>query len=147
MSDSEDLKSVVERLLRKNNVKLKDLIQTVLKRIAGELWAAELIEQNVEESVHASGVDNFTLAAKLFNACQKPLVLYPGENFPKFIGVLKGYETIKPLAAEMESEFEQARESYFNASVVATHLASLFKRTYQTKDSFNLLYTALLTVT
>ena len=113
MSDSEELKSVVERLLRENNVKIKDLIQTKLQRIAGEFWAAELIDKDVELSMHVTGVDNFTLAAELFNACQKPLVLYPAQNFPKFIKILKGYETIKPLAAEMESEFEQARESYY----------------------------------
>ena len=139
MSDSEELDGVVERLLRENNVKLKDLIQTVLHRIAGEFWAAGLIEKDVEESVHVTGVNNFTLAAKLFNACQKPLVLYPGKNFPKFIEVLKGYETMKPLAAAMECEFEQARESYFNV-LVTTHLASLFKLTYS-KPKIALLYT------
>ena len=112
MSESEELKRVVERLLRENNVKLKDLIQNVLQRIAGELWAAGLIEKEVEDSVHVTGVEQFTLAAKLVNSCQTSLVLYPGENFPKFIVVLKGYQTMKPLAAEMESEFEQAREWY-----------------------------------
>ena len=132
MSDSEELKSVVERLLRENNVKLKELIQTVLQRIAGEFWAAGLIEKDVEESVHVTGVDKFTLAARLFNACRKSLVLYPGENFLKFIGILKAYETIKLLAEEMESEFEHTRESYvpvYNALAV-THLASLPKRIY-----------------
>ena len=112
MSNSEELKCVVECLLRENNVKLKDFIQTVMQRIAGEFWAAGLIEKDVDDSVHVTGVSNFTLAAKLFNACQQSLVLSPGKNFPKFIEVLKGYETIKPLAAVMESEFEQACESY-----------------------------------
>ena len=107
MSDSEELKSVVKRVLRESNVELKDLIKTVLQRIAGEFWAAGLIEQDVEESVHVTGVDNFTLAAKLFNACQKSLVMYPGENFPKFIKILKGYKTIESLVVKMESEFEK----------------------------------------
>ena len=119
MSDSEELKSVVERLLRENNVKLKELIQNVLHRIAGEFLEAELIEQDVEESVLVTEVD-FKLAAKLFSALRTSLIVYPGENFPKFIKILKGYNTIKPLAEKMESEFEQAGESYFN-TLVATH--------------------------
>ena len=128
MSDSEELKRVVERLLLKNNVKLKDLIQNVSQRIAGKFLEVGLIEKEVADSMLVTGVDHFTLAAKLVNACQTSLVLYPGKNFPKFVNVLKGYETMKQLAMEMESEFEQAREWYFNA-LVATHLASLFKIT------------------
>ena len=111
MSDSEELKRVVKRLLDKNNVKLKESIQNVLHKIAGEFRAAGLIEKEVEESMLVTGVDNFTLATKLVNACQTSLVQYPVENFSKFTKILKGHETMKPLAAEMESEFEQARES------------------------------------
>ena len=128
MSDSEELKRVVEHLLRENNVKLKDLFQHVLPRIAGELWAARLIEKYIADSVRVQGVDHITLAAKLFDACYTSLLQYPAVKFPQFIEVLKGYETMKPLAEEMESEFEQARESYINA-LVAMHFASLFKRT------------------
>ena len=131
MSDSEELKRVVERLLRENNIKLKDLIQTVLQRIAGEFWAAGLIEKEVVDSMLVTGIDHFTLAAKLFNACQKSLVQYPEKNFFKFSEVLKRYDTMKQLAADMKSEFDQARESYFNA-LIAMYLASLFKCTYIT---------------
>ena len=128
MSDSVELKTVVERLLRENNVKLKRLFQSVLQTIAGEFWAAGLIEQEVADSMLVLGVAEFTLATRLFNACQTSLVVHPGKKFLKFIEVLKGYDTMKLLAKEMESEFEQARESYFN-DLAATHLAGLFKRT------------------
>ena len=111
MSDSEQLKRVVERLLDDNNVKLKDLTQTVLHRIAGEFRAAGLIAKEVEESMLVPGLDPFTLATKLVNACQTSLVQYPEENFSRFIAILKGHEIMKQLAAEMESEFKQARES------------------------------------
>ena len=120
MSDSEELQGVVERLLRENNVKVTDLIEPVLQRIAGEFWAAGLIEKAVKESMLVTGIDHSTLAGKLFNACETSLVLYPRENFPKFIEVLKRHDAMKQLAAEMESKFEQASESYFN-SLVATH--------------------------
>ena len=72
----------------------------------------------------------------MFDACYTSLVQYPGVKFLQFVEVMKGYDTMKQLADKMESEFEQARESYYNA-LVAVHLASLFK-TYmqQTKDSF-----------
>ena len=129
MSDSEELKRVVERLLRENNVKLKDLFQHVLPSIAGELWATRLIEKYVADGVRVAGVEHVTLAAKLFDACYTSLVQYPAVKFPQFIEVLKGYETMKQLAEEMESDFEQASESYFN-TLVTTHLGSFFKRTY-----------------
>ena len=129
MSDSEELKTVVKRLLRENNVELKGLFQNVLKTIAGEFWAVELIEKEVVDSMLITGVDNSTSAAKLFDACYTLLVQSPEEKFPKFIKVLKKYETMKQLVQDMESEFEQARESYFNA-LVTTHLANLFERTY-----------------
>ena len=114
MADSEELKRVLERLLRENNVKLKDSFQTVLQRIGGEFWAAGLIAQAVADRMLVFGETKFALATELFNACQTSLVQYPGEKFPKFIEVLKGYDTTKQLAEEMESEFEQAREAYFN---------------------------------
>ena len=136
MSNSQELKTVVERLLCENNVKLKDFFQHVLPTIAGKFWAARLIEKYVADSVHVTGVDHMTLAAKLFDACYTSLVQYPEEKYPQFIEILKGYETMKQLAEKMESEFEQARESYFNG-LVETHLASLFKRAYSiTKDGF-----------
>ena len=121
MSDSEDLNRVVERLLNDNNVKLKDLVQTVLPRIAGEFRAAGLIEKEVEDAMLVTGVDYFTLAARLVNACQPSLVQNPEEQFPKFLAILKGHETMKPLAAEMESKFEQARESFICNTLFAAH--------------------------
>ena len=72
MSDSEELKGVVERLLLVNNVELTDLIQTVslFQRIAGEFLAARLIEKKVVDSLLVTGIDHFTLAAKLFDTCR-----------------------------------------------------------------------------
>ena len=110
MSDSENLKRVVDDLLRENNVKLKRLFQNVLQTIAGEFWAAGLIEREVVNSMLVMGVDSSIPAAKLFDACYTLLVQSPREHFPKFIGVLKGYETTKQLTADMESVFEQASE-------------------------------------
>ena len=112
MSGSEELKKVVKRLLQKNNVELKDFIKVPLLRIAGDFLAAGLITTDVESSLHVQGVDRFELAAKLMNACQPSLEQYPEKNFPKFIAVLKKYETMEQLAKEMETEFEQARELY-----------------------------------
>ena len=131
MSDSEELKRVVERLLRENNVMLKEMLSfhCVLSRIAAEFWAARLIDKEVADEMLVTGVDRFMLAAKLFNACRTSLVQHPSENFPKFIEVLKKSSTMRMLAEEMESEFEQARESYFNG-LVATHLVTFFKHTY-----------------
>ena len=112
--DEQILKSVVERLLCDNNVKLKDFFQHVLPRIAGQFWRARLIEKYVADIVLVAGVDHTTLASKLFDACYTSLVQYPGVKFPQFIEVLKEYDTMKQLAEEMESEFEQARELYLN---------------------------------
>ena len=118
MSGSEELKTrlkgVVESLLNDNNVELKDLTQTVVDRIAGEFRAAGLITKDMEDSMLVMGLDNFRLAAKLMSACQTSLVMYPEENFPKFIAVLMRYGTMKRLAAEMESKFKQASESYID---------------------------------
>ena len=83
MSDSEELKRVLERLLHVNNVKLKDLFQTVLQRIAGEFLAVGLIKKDVEDSMLVLAVTEFTLAPKLFNACQKLLVLSPESSSPE----------------------------------------------------------------
>ena len=112
MSDSEDLEKVVKGLLRKYNVKINEFVKTELQRIAGDFWAAELITKETADSMHVMGVDNYTLATKLMSACHPSLVQNPKENFPKFIEVLKGYETMESLAKEMESKFEQARKSY-----------------------------------
>ena len=120
MSDSEELKGVVERLLQENRVALKGLFEFVLPTIPGELWAAGLIEKYVADSVPITIGDHVTRAAELFDACRTSLVQYPGKNFPKFIEVLKRFVTIKQLAEKMESEFEQARESYFNGLVAHT---------------------------
>ena len=109
-SDSKELKRVVERLLRKNNDTLIDLSRHILPRIAGQFWAAGLIDKDVKDSMLETG-DRVTLAAKLFSACHAPLVLDPREKFPEFIEVLKEHETMKRLAENMESEFEQAREA------------------------------------
>ena len=114
MSDSKELKGVVERILQENRVALKGLFEFVLPSLAGQLWAAGLIEKHVADIVGVSIVDHIMRTAKLFDACQTSLVQYPGKNFPKFIEVLKRFVTIKQLAEKMESEFEQARESNFN---------------------------------
>ena len=113
MSDPAKLKKVVEFLLRERNVNLRmDLVDANVFRVAGEFRDAGLIPKEVEDGMHVFGVDSYTLAAKLMNACQTSLVHYPEENFPKFIEILKRCGTTKPLAAEMESEFEQACELY-----------------------------------
>ena len=115
MSDSENLKKVVHVLFRENNMKLKGLFQNVLQTITGEFLAAGLIEQEVAGSMLTMGLTELMLASKLFNACQDSVCLYPGENFPKFIEVLKGHETMKPLATAMEAQFKQVRESYLTS--------------------------------
>ena len=123
-SDSkEKLGTFVGKLVRENNVILKDLIKPIVAKVAGEFIAATLIPSEMEDQMLVTGVDNFTLATRLVNACQTQLTLYPDKKFPKFIEVLKRHETMELLAKEMESKFEQAREFWFNA-VVATHLAS-----------------------
>ena len=109
MSDSEEPKKVVARLLRENNVELKDFVKADLPRIAGEFWAKGLIAQGMVDKMSVAGVDKFQLAADLINACQPSLELNPEDNFPKFIAVLKNYENMIQLAENMESEFKQAR--------------------------------------
>ena len=128
MSDTKKLKKVVDGLMRDNNVDLKDLIKPVVTRIAGEFRAAGLIPSDVEEQMLVMGVDNFTLATKLVNACQTSLVMYPDTNFPKFIEILEGHGgAMELLAKEMETKFEEARELCFNA-LVAAQITSLFNR-------------------
>ena len=102
-------------------MKLKDFFQHVLPTIAGKFWNAGLIEKDVADNVHVLGVPQSKTAAWLFDACYTSLVQNPEVKFPRFIEVLKTHVTMKELAEEMESEFEQACESYFNA-LVATHL-------------------------
>ena len=120
MSDSEEQKGLMEDLLRKNKTKFCDFFQSALPRIAEEFWEAGLIAKETADKTRVMGVGNFTLASQLVEACHPSLVYYPEENFPKFIEVLKRHETMKLLAAEMESKFEQARELYINN---LTHLA------------------------
>ena len=132
MSRSEELKKVVKELLRNNNVELKEFMEAVLLRIAGDFWAKKLITQETEKSMHVKGEDTFSLAAKLMNACQASLQQRPEENFPKFIEVLKKYETMEQLAKEMETEFEQARELHNTPLVI--RLAGLDKQ-MGTQDS------------
>ena len=112
MSDSEEPKRFVARLLRENNAELNEFIKGVLHRIAGDFWAAGLVTKDVADGMLVTGVDTFPLAAKLMNACHPSLEQYPEEKFPKFIAVLKKYETMKQLAERMESEFKEARKSY-----------------------------------
>ena len=111
MSDSKELRRVVEHLLRRNNVRLKDSFQNVLEGVTDQFYAAGLIPKMVVDSTYEVEVDNYTLASRLLNACHPLLVQYPEDKFLKFIQLLKGYETMKQLATEMEFEFEQARES------------------------------------
>ena len=112
MSNPEDLNRVVQRLLRENNVELKELIKPVVPKIAREFREAGLIPREVEDQMLVTGVDPFTLATRLVNACQTSLAMFQDKNFPKFIEILKRYDTMKPLAAKMEPNFQQARESY-----------------------------------
>ena len=112
MSNPVELSRVVQRLLRENNVKLKELLKPVVPKIAREFREAGLIPREVEDQMLVTEVDPFTLATKLLNQCQPSLVQYPDVKFPKFIEILKRYESMKLLAAKMEPDFQQARESY-----------------------------------
>ena len=112
MSKSGDLKKVVKRILRTYNVDLKDSIQDDLERIAGDLYAQELITQTTVNSMSVTGMTPFALAAKLVSACQPSLERSPEEKFPRFIALLKKYETVEELAKTMEDEFEEASMSY-----------------------------------
>ena len=133
MSDSEELMRVVKDLLEKYNVELTDFIQGALQRVAGEFLAAKLIMQETVDSLDVTGVDNAVLAKKVLKGCRPSLVHFPEENFPKFIAVLRNYVTMEQLAANMESEFKDARKSC--NTMLATQLTSLPKCMYS-KDSF-----------
>ena len=113
MSKSGELQRAVKRILRAYNVNLKDSIQYNLQRIAGDFHAQGLITQTTVNSLSVTGVDPFDLAAKLVNACQPSLVRSPEEKFPRFIAVLKEYETVKELAETMEDEFKEASMAWY----------------------------------
>ena len=111
MATSGDLQKKVERILQKNNVELKDFMMGDLSRIAGHFLAEGFIEDTTVDSMNVTGVAPFLLASRLMRACQPSLVQTPEKNFPRFIAVLKKYETMVPLAEKMENEFKEASMS------------------------------------
>ena len=108
MSKSGDLQKVVKRILRTYNVDLKDLVKEDLERIAGGFFAQGLVNQTTVDKMSVSGMVPFQLASKLLTACQPSIVRSPEENFPRFIAVLKEYDTMEELAEKMEDEFKEA---------------------------------------
>ena len=128
--ESESLKKAVKHIVAKYNVDLKDFIQVFPVRFASELHAQELVEQATVNSMSVIAVDPFQLASQLVCACQPSLVRYPGKKFPRFISVLKKFQTMEELAELMEEEFKAAGMS----SYISTFLnASGHKRFYLTE--------------
>ena len=107
------LKQAVQRILRTRNVELKDLIKQDLRKIAGELYAQELISKDTEADVKVPGVAAYDLASNLVNACQPSLEILPEKKFPRFIGVLKKFTATEDLAKAMEAEFKEAGMSWY----------------------------------
>ena len=112
MATSQDPKEVVKRILRKNNVELKDVMKGNLSRIAGHFLAEELIEEATVNKMRTLGLDSFHLSAELLDACQPSLEQHPEEKFPKFIAALKKCVTMVQLAEKMEDEFKKASMSW-----------------------------------
>ena len=125
MSHLEELTSVVDKILLKNNDKLKGLIGTAVQDIAGEFLTVGLIDRAVDERMRKSGTTGSELAGTLLNDCTKVILANTRENFPKFVKVLKKHPILEQLASEMESEFKQAGRESYNALVV-TCLAVAF---------------------
>ena len=109
---SRDPQEVVESILRKNSMDLYDLMKANLPRIAGYFWTEGLIEKATENRMSAIGVDQYVLAKELLSACQPVLTLWPEETFPRFIAVLKKFETMVKLVQKMEDEFKKASMSW-----------------------------------
>ena len=131
MSHSEELTSVVKKILEKNNAKLKGLIGTAVQGISGEFLAVGLIDKEVDDSMRVLGTPDSTLAGTLLSKCNQTLLANPGEDFPKFIQVLKKHTILERLALEMESEFGQAaRESYNVLVVTCLAIASPYKDSF-----------------
>ena len=108
MSKSGELENGVKRILRTYNVNLKDFVKENLERIAGDFHAQGLITQTTVDAMNVIGVPPFQLASHLVNTCQSSLVCSPEQKFPRFIAILKNYETMEDLAEKMEAEFKQA---------------------------------------
>ena len=113
MAKSGDLQLVVERILRNNNVRLKESMSKDLSRIAAHLRAEGLIEKAAEDRMSVIGIAPFELATVLMDACQPSLVFWPEQKFPRFIAVLKKFVTMEKLAIEMEQEFKEASMSWY----------------------------------
>ena len=113
MARSGDLQEVVEGILRTNNVELKEFMKEELVKIAGHFHAEGLIERTAVNRMSVTGVGRFRLAAELMDACQPSLMLYPEENFPRFVAVLKKCVTMVKLAEKMEDEFKEASMSWY----------------------------------
>ena len=112
MSWSQDPQKVVESILRKNSMDLYELMVANLPRIAGYFWKEGLIEKTTKDRMSTTGADQFNLATELLNACQPLLMLWPEENFPRFIAILKKFVTMVKLAQKMEDEFKKASMSW-----------------------------------
>ena len=125
MSNSEELKKVVDKILEKNSASLRSLIETVVQGIAGKFLAVGLIDRKVDDSMRVLGIPDSTHAATLLSKCTATLLENPGKNFPEFIKVLKEHTILERLASEMESEFKEAARESYNALVV-TCLAIAF---------------------
>ena len=109
---SGNLQKVVRHVLRTYNVDLNEFIKEDLERVAGDFLAQGLITQATVDSMSVTGVAPFQLASRLMSACQPSLVQFPEEKFPRFIAVLKKYETMQELAEKMEDEFKEAGISW-----------------------------------
>ena len=108
MAEPGGMQNVVERILMKYNVDLKEFIKEDLTRMAGYFRAAGFITQAAVERVGVREVSLFDRAAELMSACQPSLVHYPEQNFLKFVSILKNEVTMEQLAGKMEEEFKEA---------------------------------------
>ena len=112
MSTSGDLQQVVKRILLKYGMNLKQLMMGSLPMIAGYLLAEGLIEDATERRMTAIGLERFNLASDLLDACKISLEVDPEETFPKFIAVLKRFQTLEKIAKKMEDDFKNASMSW-----------------------------------
>ena len=108
MAEPEGMQNVVQRILQKYNMDLKEFIKEDLTRMAGYFHGEGFITQAAVERVGVREVYLLDRAAELVNACQPSLVHYPEQNFLKFISILKNEVTMEQLAGKMEAEFKEA---------------------------------------
>ena len=108
MAEPGGMQNVVERILQKYNVDLKEFIKEDLTRMAGYFRAAGFITKAAVDRVGVREVSLLDRAAELMSAYQPSLVRYPEQNFLKFISVLKNEVTMEQLAGKMEEDFKEA---------------------------------------